>query len=364
MDLINWMEMLPRGTLFLSLMLLLGLPLGASIVARPVLAAWHGEHHAALWARLRTWIALAGLVFALSAIGLFLVQIRPLELEFRSAAQAWRFVSTARVGQMMLVRVLIGGLALVCAGLRSRPLQTTLLIILAVLGEASLSYTSHASAKAPASIWVLADFAHLIGGAIWAGGLVVLCVAVPLVLQSSYSSTAPSPAEITRQLIRRFSPLAMLGVGLVVGTGLVLSRFYLPNTTALQQTAYGNAVLVKIAGVILAVALAGLHKFVTERHLRTLADVQRFSRTVLIETLIVAGVFLAAAALTSTSPPMSSDEPMHSMDSTHVMFVIDPEFHLWLLRGAAAIAVALAVAFVAGLANEIRSARLPLNHER
>lgn len=94
----------------------------------------------------------------------------------------------------------------------------------------------------------LLRFLHLVGAAIWVGGLLTMAALVPSMRRSG------ADLELIRSTARRFGLVAWTGIGLAVVTGLVqLVRLDLPTR--------GNSPLaVKLLLVATAVALAWAHQ--------------------------------------------------------------------------------------------------------
>jgi putative copper export protein len=169
----------------------------------------------------------------------------------------------------------------------------------------TLTRTSHSYAMDAGAALIAADFAHLVAGGVWGGGLVVLAMAMPQVLRHSDEAAVTQTAAA---LIRKFSPVGMVGVALVSSTGLWLSTYHLSSIDALTNTVYGNLLVLKVIGVMAAVILAGLHKFLVARNLRSRAHAIGFARSLALEAAIVIAVFFVAALLTSAPPAHSMDE--------------------------------------------------------
>lgn len=202
-------------------------------------------------------------------------------------------------------------------------------VILGVGMQATIARTSHSAAMSESWLAGIADFAHLFAGAAWGGGLVALGIAIRCMQQARsdmLNRDEAATVAVTCSLIRRFSWLGMSGVALACGTGLALSSLHLPEPRALLATSYGGLLVTKAALVGLAVILAAMHKFFAQQRMRTRSDVQRFTRTLVAETVIVCGVFLAAAGLTSTAPPHSTITHRMPDGSLHVMTMTDPDF--------------------------------------
>lgn len=188
----------------------------------------------------------------------------------------------------------------------ARPrLITGLRVSALVLGVVALVATRIPS-KAPAAgewgravfqtfMWVL----HLIGGAVWVGGLIGL---VLLAVRSDMESGFWSPA------IRRFAAAAMGCVAAISLSGLFLYWEHVDGPTQLLTTMYGRVLGVKLLlfGSLLilgAVNQFWLHPRIDalraagdERPLRTIL-VRRFPAVVGVETVLILGLLFVASFL-------------------------------------------------------------------
>ncbi|HWK26070.1 MAG TPA: copper resistance protein CopC, partial [Solirubrobacter sp.] len=125
---------------------------------------------------------------------------------------------------------------------------------------------------------VVLDGVHLGAGAVWIGGLLGL-----LVLWR---------AGTIDGVVGRFSRVALGAVLALVATGAIAAILQLPTLASLWQTGYGQALLVKVGLLLCILPLAALN--------RSRGGVRR---AVGGEAVLVAGVVLAAAVLTSLAPP-------------------------------------------------------------
>lgn len=98
-----------------------------------------------------------------------------------------------------------------------------------------------------------ADATHGLAAGIWIGSLAVILLA---------HWPAPRNRLLLTAQFRAFSPLAVLGVALLVGAGGVLSVIHLQALTDLWQTVYGRTLLAKVtvAGVALALGYRNWRK--------------------------------------------------------------------------------------------------------
>ncbi len=94
------------------------------------------------------------------------------------------------------------------------------------------------------------DWSHLLGGALWVGGLVGLALSVPLL-----SSAAGLPLGTAGTVIRRFSGVALVCVGVMIASGLWTAWIHVGNPNLLLTTLYGRTLATKL---VLVCALIGL----------------------------------------------------------------------------------------------------------
>ena len=147
----------------------------------------------------------------------------------------------------------------------------------------------HAAQTSPRVISVLVDWVHLAAASVWLGGLAGLLV-VAGTLPRGKRSDGLVPAAM------RFSPAAIGSVLLIVASGVGASIIHLPLLSALWQTSYGVAILVKAGLVLAALAVAALHR----------RGRRPWPVALGIETALVAGTVLAAAILSSLPPPAAA----------------------------------------------------------
>jgi copper transport protein len=160
-----------------------------------------------------------------------------------------------------------------------------------------LSLSGH-SASEPGSSWAteVADFVHLAAASLWIGGLVQL-VAVAF-------TAAPA---LRRDAFLRFSRVATVLVGLVIGGGVYLSLERLPRTSDLWTTGYGRILLVKLGLVSIALLWGALHHFVARPVLERGGEgvlLARLPRSLIGESLVGMAILLAAAVLVNSKPPV------------------------------------------------------------
>jgi putative copper export protein len=100
---------------------------------------------------------------------------------------------------------------------------------------------------------------HLIGAAVWAGGLVFLGVAA-----ATARATIPPQERIVffRALGGRFAIVAVVAAAAIAATGIEMASERLVSWSALLETGYGRILFAKIVLFALAVGEATIHSVV------------------------------------------------------------------------------------------------------
>jgi copper transport protein len=172
--------------------------------------------------------------------------------------------------------------------------------------QLSVSATSHSASLVDRFQGTLTDFAHISGAALWVGGLLVLAVVLPHVLQQPEDGQ-----RVAAEAIRRFSVVALAGVTLAVTTGLLLAAWHAPDPESLRTTLYETVLSTKTLLVCLALGLGGLTRFVLLRRLkRGETGVENVVRAVRFEMGVLIVVVLLSGLITATpTAAIAEDEP-------------------------------------------------------
>jgi copper transport protein len=226
-------------------------------------------------------------------------------------------VGQITAAKIAIVLLLFGILIAYWWGTRGRTWLWSLALILTVLLLLGDAWVSHVAAVV---VWrelaLVAELAHLLGVALWVGGLGYFAT---LFWWSAFCEESPA-AELA-WAIPAFSMLAVGAVGLLTISGLYLAQVHLGSLSQLLSTPYGRILLVKLGVVALMAALGGYHQFVVHPHIVASLkpsdpsagrSSQQFRHTLRIEAILALFALLLAAFLGTTSPPFST--PLHVVE--------------------------------------------------
>jgi copper transport protein len=329
---------------YLAIALALGGLAFLAIVWRPALAAvaggggeWAGAA-AAFAGRARALLAAAVALGLLSGLaGLVLLGATGAGVSFWAALDPTivREAASTHAGTGWVIRsadwALLGG-ALALVGARGavpvlrpvplgatghvleRPPSRAALTVLAVPALAlalTPALAGHASTQHP--VWALftLDVGHVLAMSAWLGGLVVLLACVPA------ATRALAGTERTRLLaaaLVRFSPLALVAVGVLLATGVTQALIEVRSLDAFASTAYGRAVLIKAGLLVALIALGAVNRRRVVPTLRRAAvgggapggAGRLLRRTLRAEVALVLVVLGVTGALTGYPPPSAT----------------------------------------------------------
>ncbi|HVL64250.1 MAG TPA: CopD family protein [Actinomycetota bacterium] len=191
---------------------------------------------------------------------------------------------------------------------------------LGVLLLATSSFSGHAAVANPRLLSLVNDVVHLVAGATWFAGIVVLSVALPEVWRAG---SPEDRLDVMRATIVRFSNLALVSIGVVLVTGVVNSFLHIGAPDDLIATSYGRALGAKLVLFALILVLGAVNHLVVRRRLeRGPADGRDapriFRRTIAAELVValaimaVTGLLTGLARTREDSPPPPPDDAVTS----------------------------------------------------
>jgi len=173
-----------------------------------------------------------------------------------------------------------------------RPINSAVLLLPAMLILLSSVMTSHAMARLDYRLLLAAVTAlHQGATAVWLGGLFYLLIAIPRSPDNQFA----------RQLIARFSKLALISVVVLAAAGFTLGVAYVGSLDAVYGTSYGIMVATKVVLFATLLLLGALNFQIAHSPSggAVIASLKRFGEA---ELGIGITVILTAASLTSLPP--------------------------------------------------------------
>jgi copper transport protein len=305
-----WLVAVSRWLPLLGLALLVAaLPVWL-LVLRPAVVAG-SPLEALLWNRVRRLTATG---MAIAAIGDLLalgVQADIIKGNTSLACSMWTTLSDTRYGHIWLARIGLLVLFALLFALRERThwkvevARSSLLLSTAAL-PIPFSLVSHAAAqdrgRAAAEA---ADWVHLLGAAVWAGGLFLL---VGALLPTLHGAEPSERNAVLGRAIPRFSALALTAWSAIGLTGLYNGWLQAGNWRGLRHTSYGHTLSVKLLLLVPVLCLAAFNLLIVSPRLPRPGNdgdsrwPRRFAIAVTLEAVLVLAVLLAVGRLTSQAP--------------------------------------------------------------
>jgi copper transport protein len=205
---------------------------------------------------------------------------------------------------------------------------------LAALVLLPVAASSHAAAGPTPIPATLVHWVHTLAASFWVGGLAALLVTLPWL-----RSDASGLWWVASPLVARFSLVAIPAVAVLVLTGLFRSVSEVARPDNLLDTAYGMALLAKLALVPLLLALAGANFLVIRRRMAAAAAAadpgvalapwhRRLRRAVGGELLLISAVLLATGVLATLPPGRDAFGPGEvfrgQADDLRVVLAVNP----------------------------------------
>ncbi len=196
----------------------------------------------------------------------------------------WSDVFSGRFRTGIVVR-LVAGLALLVAAVRPR--LTIAWAAGAVGALVSYPILSHLIDDGPGWLAVPAQLVHIAAISIWAGGLVLVVLAIR------------SRCGDRGDVVARFSRAASVALGATAVTGAAMALIALDAPSDLRDTSYGNRLVAKLALVCAVAAIGARHRFVTVPRLaeQSSTTITSFVRLAWVEIALFGAVLAATAWL-------------------------------------------------------------------
>ncbi|MEA2382403.1 MAG: copper transport protein [Solirubrobacteraceae bacterium] len=191
----------------------------------------------------------------------------------------------------------------------------------------------HATTQHPVAALLPLDVVHVLAMSVWIGGLVALLLVVPA---ATRKLEAPERSRLLAAVLLRFSPIALGCVVALAATGTAQALIDMGGLSPLTTTAFGRAVLIKVALLLALVAVGAVNRQRVVPALKGLAAGGEppgaagrvLRRTLRGEVALVIVVLGVTSALVSYAPPVATGSGPVSKTTTmgpiELQATIDP----------------------------------------
>ena len=185
-------------------------------------------------------------------------------------ATSGRFGIYWMMREVVIVLAIILAIYMILLQQRSRIAKTALPIANLVLASAlliAITMSGHAAAVNPdiVSYAIIIDWLHLLAASLWVGGMMYIATNYLPVLKRLH---IPQQARSLVTVLPYFTPLAIAGVVIMAITGPFSATFHLTSWQQFLSTAYGRALLVKIALIGGLLVSSAIHVGILRPHLK------------------------------------------------------------------------------------------------
>lgn len=273
------LETLTRGTVVAGYMLAVG-ALALLLLAHPLLAA----RPIALRFVVRS--CMVGVVGSVAGLAL-LAGLLTLDTGAAPPASFLLYWGAAAAG-LLLLGINASTIDRLHGTRAPRPAAAATAVLAALATAWGLGHLGHGGAAAGSALSTV----HVASTAVWAGGVALL---VPL----AFFAGRDGQSGWARDVIKRFGRLAVPALALSIMSGALLARGLVPTWGGLTETAYGQALLLKLLLIAVAVALGAI----TALRARRTSHDHGLGARLMTEASVVLGIVLLAAALSGGQPP-------------------------------------------------------------
>jgi copper transport protein len=241
------------------------------------------------------WLLFAGLLTAVGA-AFFRFTVAPVPVRLFLGAYLLVFIGVSgllhdvpistRFGGTMVAVAAISAFGAVFAAVAPMfPAVEPLVYAAAVFVLPGPSIAGHALDRGRSPIEVVDDVVHVAAASVWLGGLLALGLAL-----RSGGERGP--------LLRRFSNIALISVGVLAITGVIRALAELTSVSQLWSTGYGRLLIVKTALLLVLVALGWVNRYRLVPRLQVIA----LRRNIVAELVLFGALIVAVALLTDLRP--------------------------------------------------------------
>ena len=185
---------------------------------------------------------------------------------------------------------------------------------LATVLIATSSFSGHAAVGQPRALSIGNDILHLLSGATWFTGIIVLAGLLP---RAWRKKDEVERFELMRPVVVAFSKVALVSIAIVAITGTINSLFDIAELNDLVDAGYGIALSVKLVFFLGVVALGAVNHFYIRRKLehgsKDAPVAALFRRLLAIELALGLSIMGVTGALTGMEKTRDSAVPVPSV---------------------------------------------------
>ncbi|GAB4064238.1 CopD family protein [Ancylobacter sonchi] len=213
------------------------------------------------------------------------------------AAQSWLVASETHFGTSLAARSALLLAAVLVAGRLASRWRLAAATFLAGIGLALQAQLGHAAA-AEGPLLPLAVGLHVVAAGAWLGGLLPLALALYAL-----------PAPVALRTLHRFSRVGGSAVLVLIASAVLQSDELIGDLGGWFGTPYGGLARLKIAGLLLLLAIAAINRFLLTPRLASPGGRRALAVSIGIETAVGLAVVAVAVSL-ATSPPAAHEVPV------------------------------------------------------
>lgn len=331
-------EVVAKGLLYLAVVTLMGVILFTFLVWTPSLKQTKIASGDVPTYQRNTWRLAVGALILLGIVDVIGLLIKAGQASGMPIGWPWQpalrtLLLSTRLGVLDIARL---ALALILAGLLLPPfngwnrwigVSVCMMLIL------TFSLESHAASGAHPVLPVLADWLHMLAVSVWVGGLFSFLAG----MWASRCLESDPRTRLTAYLIPHFTTLAMTSVGVLLLTGVYSAILRVGTLSALLDTAYGRALILKLVLAAPMLGMGGINFLFTTPIMRraasraggSLKTVTRFSYLLTGEAFMGVAVLAWVGVFTTLPPAKIASSPAGfsattKVDDLTVALKVDP----------------------------------------
>ncbi|MGH6868581.1 MAG: CopD family protein, partial [Methylocella sp.] len=218
------------------------------------------------------------------------------------------YLRNTGVGRIAIVEIGCAMAACIPAAIAWITLKKTSISNLALMAAAEIAgvglvafpFNSHPVTLDQQVVGLLASVAHRLALAVWAGGLPAL------ILLIGAGEVPDDTRRLAAVVLRRFSQLATVAMGVLLVTGVLLTWYLVGNFPGIIGTEYGRLLVVKLSllGGVLFIAGGLQRQFLPMLEVKPSDSIiLSYAKRVKLETVLAVLIIVVASDMASLAPP-------------------------------------------------------------